>query len=99
MNQSQSGYAVKQQWVDRLSVVRRYAKNVITAQLFAGLLSVNRVRNEDRDVVDIFVVLEQETPCCGLTMPPAPLTILSLDRCEFEAGKYRDQLLILEWLL
>lgn len=34
MNQSQSGYAVKQQWVDRLGAVRRYAKNVITAHLF-----------------------------------------------------------------
>src|SRR5664280_323056 len=31
-------------------------------------------------------------------MPPAPLTILSLDRRELEASKYRGQLLIFEWL-
>jgi hypothetical protein len=49
-------------------------------------------------MVDIGIVLEQKPLCCVVTVPAAPVTILSLDRCELEAGKYRGQFLIFERL-
>ena len=49
-------------------------------------------------MVDIFAVLKQAPHAAVATLQPAPLTILLLDRCEFEAGKYGGQFFIFEWL-
>src|SRR5665647_3474368 len=62
MNQSQSGCTGKQQWVDWVLCVDMRKCHYLTSlrRSYVG----ESIENEDRRVVDIFVVIKKETPCC-----------------------------------